>query len=130
MIPVETTYMSARARSGQGVLSIMVAAVLWGTVGIATRGLYALYTTTPLSIGLMRLALSVPALALACWFVLGRRGFALRSWRDFGLMTLTGALTALYQVCYFAAIARVGVGIAVLVTLCVAPVLVALLGGV
>lgn len=127
---METTYTSARAREGRGVLLIALAAVLWGTVGIATRGLYALYATTPLSIGLMRLALSVPALAAACWLMLGRRGFAVRSWRDGGLMALIGAMMALYQVCYFAAIARVGVAIAVLVTLCVAPVLVALLGGV
>ena len=127
---METTYIPARAREGRGVLLIALAAAMWGTVGIATRGLYALYDTTPLSIGLMRLVFSVPALVAACWFMLGRRGFAVRSWRDGGLMALIGALTALYQVCYFAAIARVGVGIAVLVTLCVAPVLVALLGGV
>ena len=108
----------------------MAAAVLWGTVGIATRELYALYPTTPLSIGLLRLAISVPALVAACWLTLGWRGFTVRSWRDGALIALIGTLTALYQVCYFAAIARVGVGIAVLVTLCVAPVLVALLGSV
>jgi DME family drug/metabolite transporter len=32
-------------------------------------------------------------------------------------------MMALYQVCYFGAIAKVGVAIAVLVTLCTAPVL-------
>ena len=47
--------------------------------------------------------------------------------RDLGHMLLMGAFMAFYQVCYFAAIARVGVAIAVLVTLCTAPVMVALL---
>jgi DME family drug/metabolite transporter len=42
-------------------------------------------------------------------------------------MALIGAMMALYQVCYFGAIQRVGVSIAVLVTLCTAPVIVALL---
>ncbi len=47
--------------------------------------------------------------------------------RDLVLMMLIGVMMALYQVCYFGAIAKVGVAIAVLVTLCTAPVLVAVL---
>jgi DME family drug/metabolite transporter len=42
-------------------------------------------------------------------------------------MALIGAMLALYQVCFFAAIARVGVSVATLITLCTAPVLVALM---
>ncbi len=41
-------------------------------------------------------------------------------------MLAIGAAMALYQVCYFAAIPHVGVAVAVLITLCVAPVIVAL----
>jgi DME family drug/metabolite transporter len=116
----------ARAKSRRGLLLIVLAAVLWGTVGITTKTIFGLSDTNPLSIGFFRLAFSVPVLLAACWHTLGRRMFRITP-RDLGLMLLMGALMALYQVCYFAAIARVGVAIAVLVTLCTAPVMVALL---
>ena len=45
-------------------------------------------------------------------------------------MICIGAAMAFYQVCYFAAIARVGVAVAVLITLCTAPVLIAMLAAV
>jgi drug/metabolite transporter, DME family len=120
------TDFDARAESRRGLLLIVLAAVLWGTVGITTKTIYGLSDTNPLSIGFFRLAFSVPALLVACWHALGLRMFRVAP-RDLGLMLLMGALMALYQVCYFAAIARVGVAIAVLVTLCTAPVMVALL---
>jgi DME family drug/metabolite transporter len=116
----------ARATSRHGLLLIVLAAVLWGTVGTAVKIIYDLAETNPLSIGFFRLAFSAPVLLAACWHTLGRRMFRITP-RDLGLMLLMGALMALYQVCYFAAIARVGVAIAVLVTLCTAPVMVALL---
>jgi DME family drug/metabolite transporter len=107
-------------------LLIVLSAVLWGTVGVAVKAVYGLADTNPLSIGFLRLAISVPALFLAGWWVLGAQIFRVLR-RDLGLMLLLGVLMALYQVCYFGAIARVGVAIAVLVTLCTAPVLVAIL---
>src|SRR5258705_2789050 len=116
----------ARARSRYGLLLIVLAAVLWGTVGTAVKIIYGLAETNPLSIGFFRLAFSVPVLLAACWHTLGRRMFRITP-RDLGIMLLMGAFMAFYQVCYFAAIARVGVAIAVLVTLCTAPVMVALL---
>jgi drug/metabolite transporter, DME family len=120
------TPIDARAESRHGLLLIVLAAVLWGTVGTAVKVIYGLAETNPLSIGFFRLAFSVPVLLAACWHTLGRRMFRITP-RDLGLMLLMGALMALYQVCYFAAIALVGVAIAVLVTLCTAPVMVALL---
>lgn len=121
-----TTLSAARRDARQGILWIALAAVMWGTVGVATRGLYEISTTNPLSIGFFRLAISIPALAIACWRVQGRAMFQV-SKRDLGIMALIGVMMAFYQVCYFASIARVGVTIAVLVTLCTAPVMVALL---
>src|SRR5262249_2677535 len=114
------------AGARRGLLSIVLAAVLWGTVGVATKALYGLTDTNPLSIGFFRLAIATPALLGACWLTLGRRMFQVTP-RDLALMLFIGAATAFYQVCYFAAIARVGVAIAVLVTLCTAPVIVALI---
>lgn len=114
------------AESRRGLLLVMLAALLWGTVGVSTKMLYAMAATTPLSIGFFRLALAVPVLVLACWLKLGKRMLRV-SRRDFALMMLIGTMTALYQACFFAAIARVGVAVATLITLCTAPVMVALL---
>jgi DME family drug/metabolite transporter len=119
----------SRAQSRRGLLLILLAALLWGTVGVATQGLYHLSDTNALSIGFFRLAIATPALAAACWRALGRRALRIPA-RDLVFMLLIGAATAFYQVCYFAAIARVGVAMAVLITLCTAPVIVALLSAV
>jgi DME family drug/metabolite transporter len=110
-------------------LSIMLAAFSWGTVGVTTQALYRTSAATPLSVGLFRLALAVPALALAGWARLGTQLFRLSA-RDGALVATIGAMSALYQVCYFQAIPRVGVAVATLVTLCAAPVIVALFSAV
>ena len=120
------TSLDPRADSRRGVLLILLAAMLWGTVGITTKSIYGLAETNALSIGFFRLALATPALLVACWRALGRRALRIAP-RDLALMALIGMALAFYQVCYFAAIARVGVAIAVLVTLCTAPVMIALL---
>lgn len=115
--------------AGGGLGLIAAAAVLWGTVGVTTQILYSLSDTTALSVGFFRLALAAPALLLGC--ALAARGGAWRlQGRDLGLAALIGALMAGYQLAYFTAIGYVGVTIAVLVTLCTAPVLAAVLGGV
>jgi DME family drug/metabolite transporter len=113
----------------RGLVLILSAALLWGTVGVTTRAIYDLSETNALSIGFFRLAIATPALLLACWCALGRRAFRI-AWRDLAVMVAIGAAMAFYQVCYFAAIARVGVAVAVLITLCTAPVLVAMLAAV
>lgn len=114
---------SARVRS----LSLIVsAAILWGTVGVSTQTLYHLTATNPLSIGFFRLAFATPVLWAVAWISLGRKVAAIRR-RDLAIMLIIGAMLALYQACFFAAIARVGVTVATLVTLCLAPVIVAAL---
>lgn len=123
---MNTTMAIPRAEARRGLVLIVLAAVMWGTVGIATKQLYTIADTNALSIGFFRLALATPALLAACWYLLGRQALRIPL-RDLGFMMLIGGAMALYQVCYFAAIARVGVAIAVLVTLCTAPVMVALL---
>ena len=116
-------------RARASLLLVMLAALMWGTVGITTRSLYELTPTNPLSIGFFRLGLAVPPLALACLAVLGRRAFLVPR-RDIGRMALIGAMMALYQICYFASIQRVGVAVATLVTLCTAPVITAVLSAI
>lgn len=108
-----------------GLLLILLAAILWGTVGVTTRAIFILAETTALSVAFLRLALAVPVLALATAAILGPRGFR-ASPRHLVLMGLIGVLLAGYQLLYFGAIQRVGVAIATLVTLCTAPVIVAI----
>jgi DME family drug/metabolite transporter len=110
----------------RGAWLILLAATLWGTVGVTTQTLYHLTATNAFSIGFFRLALATPAFALGCFILLGRRMFRVAR-RDLGVIALLGLMLALYQVCFFGAIALVGVAIATLVTLCSAPVLVALI---
>lgn len=114
-----------RAESRRGLASILLAGILWGTVGITSKILYEVTATTPLSIGFFRLALSVPVLWSACWLTQRRRMFAVRR-HDLWLMLLTGIMTALYQLCYLASVERAGVAAATLITLCTAPVMVVL----
>ncbi len=116
----------SRVDSRRGVGLVVIAAMLWGTVGVTTQALYALSATTALSIGFFRLALGFPLLALASAHVLGRRAWAIPR-RDLARMALMGVMLAQYQVCFFVSIRHAGVAVATLVTLCTAPVLVAAL---
>jgi drug/metabolite transporter, DME family len=111
--------------SRRGMLLIALAAVSWGTVGVVVKSLYESTTLSPISVGFYRLALSVPALLLALSF-LGKQAGTIKR-KDIPVIVLLGAMLAGYQLCYFAAIPRVGVAVATLVTLCTAPVIVALL---
>ena len=59
--------LSASKSSRRGALLILLAATLWGTVGVSTQALYHLTATNALSIGFFRLALATPALAMGCF---------------------------------------------------------------
>ncbi len=118
--------MIARNQVARGLPVLALAAALWGTVPVATESVYRLAETNPLSVGFFRLAFSLLILIPASLAAV-RPG----QWRvargDLARLLLFGAGMALYQVCYFAAIPRLGVTIAALVNLCTAPVMIALL---
>lgn len=116
----------ARATSRRGLLFILLAGALWGTSGVTTKSIYGLAETTPLSVAALRLALGAPVLLAASWRTTGSRAFKVTRF-DFALMVLAGASMGFAQACYFSAISRAGVAVATLVTICTAPVLVALL---
>jgi len=107
-----------------GLWSVTGAAILWGTIGVATQGIYNVDDTSSLFINLTRMLIATPVLLIACRRVVGRGMFAIRR-RDLGIMMLTGALLALSHAAYFAAIRATGVTIPTLLTICVAPVIVA-----
>lgn len=109
-----------------GMALITLAALTWGTIGVAVDLLYGLAETNPLSVGLLRLLLAAPAMLIACRLVVGP-GMLRITRRHLAVMALIGAAFAGYQVCYFAAILRLGVATAVLINICSAPVITALL---
>lgn len=110
----------------RGMLLVITASTLWGTVGVASQALTNLSNTNPLSISYLRLVVAAPILLLASWRLLGRRMWS-ASWRDIGLMMLIGVLIAADQALYFIAISLSGVTIATLIAVCSAPVLVTVL---
>ena len=99
------------------------AAILWGTIGVATQAIYNNDSTTSLFLNLTRMLIAAPVLLVACWQVVGRTMFIIRR-RDLLIMLLSGTLLALSQAAYFAAILDTGVTIATLLTMCIAPVVV------
>ena len=117
---------SGRLAGQGGILIILLAAILWGTVGVTTRAIFTLSETTALTVAFLRLALALPVLAGSAGAVLGRRSFSAKP-RQLILMAAIGIMLATYQLCYFGAIQRIGVAVATLVTLCAAPVIVALI---
>jgi drug/metabolite transporter, DME family len=121
-----STRREPRAAASRGLFLVMLSAVTWGTVGVATQTLYGISAANPQSVGFFRLALALPALFTFGATALGRRMLRVAP-RDLALMVLLGAMTALYQLCYFSAIRHVGVAAATVVTLCSAPGIVAVL---
>jgi DME family drug/metabolite transporter len=121
---MSTTVQSAASR--RGILLISCAAALWGTVGVATQAIYRLSDLDATTVGFYRLALAFPILAVLCRPIGGRGILTIRG-RSLALLILIGIMLAAYQVFFFASISHAGVAIATLVTLCTAPVIVALL---
>jgi DME family drug/metabolite transporter len=113
------------------ILAVVAAAVLFGTTG--TSQALGPESTTPLSVGVMRLVIGGTGLAL-CGFLLARRhrrrtGAPARrpGPRDLGLMALTGVCLAAYQPLFFLGTQRNGVAVGTVIALGSAPVLAGLL---
>lgn len=115
----------AMTSSRRGVWSIVGAAMLWGTTGVATQAIYRTSSANPLSVAFLRLAICAFVLLLLCWRLLGRRMWRVKR-RDALLMLFLGTMQAVFQYSYLAAIPDCGITIATLIALCVAPVIVVL----
>jgi DME family drug/metabolite transporter len=109
------------------VAAVLGAAVLFGTTGTAQA--LGPAGTSPLGVGAVRLAVGGLALLLVLPLVGGSTRTATALWRT-PLGLLAGACTALYQVCFFAAVERAGVALGTLVTIGSGPVVAGLLGAV
>ena len=108
-----------RRTTTTAVAVVLLAAVLFGTTG--TSQALGPKTTTPLGVGAARLIVGGAALLLWLPFLGSRPMRAIRLWGTpvgfFG-----GACTALYQVCFFAAVLKTGVAVGTLVTIGSGPV--------
>lgn len=116
-----------KAAAGLGWL--VLAACIWGTVGVSGGLLQRVESTPSLTVGFLRMAFSAPFLLGLAWLTTGRNPLSLlrlsqREWVLFGLM---GLAMASYQLFYFAAIPLSSVTLVVVVALCSSPLLVALL---
>ncbi|MDT7617670.1 MAG: drug/metabolite transporter, family [Pseudonocardiales bacterium] len=106
---------------------LVLAGVLWGTGGLLGTLFGTAADLSPLAVACYRLAVGG---ALICgWLLLTGRRVPPR--RDAWLRVVaTGALAALFQGCYFAAVARTSVSVATLVAIASAPVVVLLVDAV
>lgn len=118
--------MFSQHASRRDFLLVVCASISWGTVGIANQTLYTYGTTNALSLTCLRLAIATPLFFLVSWMRLGRNFFRIKR-RDLGVMMLMGSMIALSQAWYVAAIASAGVGVATLIAICAAPLIIAVL---
>lgn len=106
---------------------ICLGAFLWGTAGLAGKVLITRHGMDPLVIGAWRLTISVPVLMVAAmWESKGWKGRALRRGK-WGWLMVFGLAVAGYQVGYFSAVDRTLVSTATMLTVCTAPLVVAIL---
>lgn len=118
----------ARTGAREGLTQVALAALVWGTIGVAVSTLYGVSATNPVSIGLLRLVVAAPALLLLSRVMVGPDFWRVQR-RHLPAMAVIGAAFAGYQLCYFAAIPLIGVAAAVMINICSAPVFTAVLAG-
>lgn len=122
----DTATFARAPRAMAGFALVGAAACLWGTAGIASKALYGLGGIEPLTVAFLRLAIAAPLLMALSLLVVGRATLAFGG-REAPLIGLLGLAIALFQLCYFSAVAKAGVAVATLVAICVAPLFVVLL---
>ncbi|MDT8443800.1 MAG: EamA family transporter [Desulfuromonadales bacterium] len=115
--------MMQEEKTRSGVWFVLMAAVLWGTTG--TSQAFAPAGFDPMVIGTLRLALGGGAMLL---MVVLRSGTSqLHGW-PLKVTFFAALFTALYQVCFFAGVAKTGVAVGTIVGIGSAPVAGGLLG--
>ena len=115
--------MSHSDQSKSGVWFVLMAATLWGTTGTAQA--FAPVGFDPMVIGTLRLAIGGGAMLL---LVLLQGGVSqLRGW-PLKTTIAAAAFTALYQVCFFAGVAKTGVAVGTIVGIGSSPVAGGILG--
>lgn len=124
-MPVVTAHPTT-LRARVGLLQVCLAGVLWGTGGLAVQVVREHAPLSPLTISAYRSGIAA--------LVLVAVALAVRRWGQVRVLlathpvqtSLVGLLTAAYQALYFAAVVAVGVTVATVVSLGLAPVLLTL----
>lgn len=111
-----------RASTG-GAWLVLLAAVCWGSTGTAQA--FAPLGATPAAVGVTRLAIG--GVALLAWALARRALRPDRPWPKVATVA-AAACMAVYQLCFFAAVARTGVAVGTVVAIGSSPVLAGLLG--
>jgi drug/metabolite transporter, DME family len=113
--------------TGRAVLSVVLAAVLFGTAGTAAA--LGPPSTTPLAVGAVRLIAGGLTLLLVVGLAGGGLARVWRLWRSRPVL-LASLAAAVYQLCFFAAVDAAGVGLGTLVTVGSGPIFAGLLAAV
>ncbi|WP_326558754.1 EamA family transporter [Micromonospora sp. NBC_01796] len=121
MLVSSTPMAAARHRTGVGLSYLALAGVLWGTGGLLGSLLGRHAGLSPVAVATYRLAVGGVLLVLV--LLLSGRPLP-RSRPAWSRIVVLGMLFALYQACYFGAVALTSVSLATLVTIGTSPVLV------
>jgi DME family drug/metabolite transporter len=100
--------------------------ILWGTIGVASKGVFEHSALDAVSVTWIRTLMASPICILAVWLS-GGRALLRFSRQDLLGMIGLGIALILYQWLYLAAVEQIGVTATTLISLCGAPVIVAIL---
>lgn len=112
------------ARHRRALACLVGTGMIWGTIGVAAKLVYRHTPLDAVSVTWLRALIASPIYLLLARRVLGADLFR-ASWRDRAIMVLLGVVLIVYQWLYLAAVDRLGVSSATLISLCVPPALVA-----
>lgn len=107
-----------------GLLVLVAAGLLWGTIGIASRLVFERTELDALEVSWLRTLFAAPACLLIGLRLLGRRLFAVRL-RDVAWIAGLAVTIYAFQALYLVGVREIGVTVATLICLCSIPVLVA-----
>lgn len=107
-------------RQHSGLALVVLASVLWGTTGIASRFVPSDLPIPAHTLGFFRLTIGAPLLFCSARLLLGRRGSRLER-RHAPLAVLFGAMIACYQIAFFTAVQHLGVAVGTLIPVGTSP---------
>src|SRR5262245_50862908 len=109
-----------------GFVLVALSAIIFGSLGVATKGVFRVAATNASSITLLRAVIALLACVAICVSILGTRMFRIAR-GDVRIMVVAGLLMITYQVVFVIALNLANVTIVTLVTLCTVPILAAIL---
>jgi drug/metabolite transporter, DME family len=116
---------AAPSRVAEGFGLLILTGIIWGTIGVASKQVGEETALDPVAVSWLRTMLATPLCLALGWRAHG--GDLLRAGRrDLALMAFLGVVLIVYQWLYLAAVERLGVSAATLISLCGSPVVIAI----